>query len=240
MEVPKKVIRSTVLSVNKHTDPPVNFSSIPGENINRSIEVFFEETRPQLSGSRYLFVLRLRSSISTNNTSIVWLLRSNGRRRTIISYLFHKWLFANLTSEEKIIFLEFPEVLKNNMIFSALKAKTIGFSLKTIRKAMKYTSELLFGEKPPSHKRWVGYRTFSLEISKEVRHAKKRHVTKYTGWRRHQNDQGSMGPPKEDPFFIEPSFENDNIHLFLEIVEKINSGESEIYISPSIKVNLND
>jgi hypothetical protein len=113
------------------------------------------------------------------------------------------------------------------MIYSALRARSLGIPMKTIRRVLKI-SPLLFSQEAPSQSRWIGYRTYFLSIEKEVRQMNQPKY-RYSGWRRHQNDQGSFGPHKEDPFPLEPVIGDDNISLFLQFVKEINSGKSEIY-----------
>jgi hypothetical protein len=160
----------------------------------------------------------------------VWTLRSSGRRSRIVSYLFHKWLFGTLSREEEILKYDLDEFTRNNMIFSALRARSIGIPMRTIRKVLKI-SPILFREPAPTKERWNGYKTFSLEINKEVSPNKERKGIKYSGWKRHQNDQGSLGPEKEDPFYLIPNDENDVISLFLQICKEVNSGKSEILLN---------
>lgn len=206
-------------------------------DINRPVGVFFQEESLPKKTLKPKFVMRLRTSISLNSVETSYVLRSIGRRTTVIQYLFHKWLFAELTRTEYEIFLLLPEVITNNMIYSALRARTIGHSKKTIRKTLKHFSELIFLQKPPSFERWIGYRSFLLSIEKEKRYIAPQKIKRYSGWRRHQNDQGSIAPQKEDPFPLEPDVVNDKLSLFLNIIEQVKSGKSEIFIN-NLKVIL--
>lgn len=187
--------------------------------------------RPSLEGqNNRLSTLRIRSSISINSHSKEWLLRSDsGRRSTIVNYLFHKWLFASLSKMEKLLFYDLKESTFEPMIYSALRASNL-VSKKTIQKALILTSLLLFGRKPPTFERWLGYRTFRLEIETQRGHPPKK-GQRYSGWRRHQNDKGSLAPHNEDPFYITSFVENDNISIFLQICNEINSGRPEILIN---------
>lgn len=200
-------------------------------DIIRPVGVFLQDKSPISGSKRLKYIFRLRTSISYNSMETSYVLRSIGRRSTIIQYLFHKWLFGELTKLEKEVFLLLPDVLSNNMIYSALKARTIGFSKKNIRKTLRIFSKLLFFKEPPSFERWIGYRSFLLSIKKEERYLAPQKIKRYSGWRRHQNDQGSLAPQREDPFFLEPEDENDNISLFLLIIEQVTSGQSEIFIN---------
>lgn len=167
------------------------------------------------------FVLRIQSSISKESRSVSWVLRSSGRRKSIVAYLFHKWLFSELTKQERIIFFELREVTLDNQIYSALRASNLGYSRSHIRDTLKGLSFLLWKKKPPTIESWKGYRTFYLSIEREERHRTEMIVPKYTGWRRHQNDQGSLVPQKEEPFYSEPLIENDTLSIFLESLKEM-------------------
>lgn len=215
---------------NQNPDLRSNLFSLKKKNITRPVEVLSERKSNNV-GLEKLKILRILSSHTTDTLLVRWVLRSSGRRAKIIQFLFHKWLFSNLNRKEFELFIELPEIMRDNMIFSALKARGIGYPLKSIRSALKLSSSLLFGKKAPTVERWNGYKTFSLEIEKEIVQRPKRAIVKYSGWKRHQNDHGSLGPPKEDPFYSEPLIENDNISIFLQIVKEINNRKSEIIIN---------
>jgi hypothetical protein len=236
MEISKEIKLFPEFGNLKYTDLPSYIPTKMEDNlITRPVGVFTEIERP-ISRPRNLFVTRVTSSLTINRFKIVWTLRSSGRRSKIITYLFHKWLFGQLSKEEELLRYDLDDFIRNNMIFSALRAKSIGFSMRTIRKAL-LVSPLLFNEPAPTLKRWNGFKTFTLEITKEVSPKNERKGKKYSGWKRHQNDQGSLGPPKEDPFYLLPIDENDVISLFLQICQDINSGKSEILIN-QIKVKV--
>jgi hypothetical protein len=123
-------------------------------------------------------------------------------------------------------------------MYSAFFARAQGFPMKAIRKALLKFSNFLFNKRPPSLERWKGYRTFSLHISEENRNRVSSHKKKYSGWRRHQNDHGSLGPTKLDPYPIEPIIdENEITTTFLSIVESITNGQSAVIIN-NLKVKL--
>lgn len=234
MEVQKTTQRSFSLGDSlKHTDPPSNcLASGDEKNITRPVGVFKSSGKSNLGSPKSTMkTVVIHSSISITPRASKWILRSSGRRKTIVSYLFHKWLFSSLTKTETHLFFDLREVTTEDMIYSALRARMIGTSLKTIRKVLKQYGLVLFGQKPPSVERWNGYRTFQLSLEHKESQFEHRRVKRYSGWKRHQNDHGSLGPPKEDPFYLEPSDENDNISLFLTICKAVSSGESEILIN---------
>lgn len=203
-----------------------------GEVSVRPVEVFLPGNVHLNDGTERLFRLKRQSSISTNATRKVWIIRSqSGRMKSIVNYLFHKWLFAELTKKERLLFHDLHETLTNSMIYSALRASALGYSKVSIRRALKYSSKILFGNSAPSIEKWEGYRTLKLSFEIEERRTSERKVQRYSGWRRHQNDQGSMAPQREDPFYLEPLIENDTLTIFLEIVKEIDSGSRELFIN---------
>lgn len=228
MEIPKVASNRRELYIKS---PAYRVTSLLSEKSEYySFRRRFLYRRPSLEGRVPKSILRIRSSISINSQSREWLLRTDsGRRSTIVNYLFHKWLFASLSKKEKLLLYDLKESTFDPMIYSALKASYL-VSKKTIQKALILTSHLLFGRKPPTFERWIGYRTFRLEIETQRGHPTKR-GKRYSGWRRHQNDKGSLAPHNEDPFYITSFDENDNITTFLRICNEINSGRPEIYIN---------
>lgn len=183
---------------------------------------------PNLFGSNDSYHFEIRSSISTKSHTFHWSLSPSGDRKSVVSYLFHKWLFGNLSKQERLLFYDIPESTTEDIIFAALKARALNYPMDSIRKSLKYSSFLIFGRKPPTIERWLGYRSYQLTFELIIRHTNARKVKRYTGWRRHQNDQGSLAPPKEDPFDIVPLIENDNISTFLQIVKEVADRKSVV------------
>lgn len=238
MEIPSENKNSSEVGLMNSPTVRVALFPLGIDNNTRLVDGFLSEKSPIFDRTLPRIKIELRSSISKNNSVGVWVLHSSGCRTATISYLFHKWLFDNLNKQESLLFFEFPEVTLDSMIFSALRARSLGFSRKSIRKTLKFLGKLLFGKSPPSHERWIGYRgSFHLSIERQERQASSKRVPKYTGWRRHQNDQGSKAPPKEDPFDLIPVDENDNVTIFLQKVKEVHSGQSTIFIN-QLRINL--
>lgn len=200
----------------------------------RSVEVSSRGVSDLVVGERITRSIRVFSSISSYRSDVYWIIRSSGRRSVIINFLFHKWLFSELNKEERILFLDILGSFKKDpMIFSALKARSTGIPKKIIRETLQEVSNFLFNRKPPTNERWNGYKTFTLSISREVIQ-RRPNEQKYTGWKRHQNDQGSLpSSSREDPFPLEPFDENDIVSLFLQFCRKKQSSKSEfsLYIN---------
>lgn len=222
---------------HKYTDRPILLShnvEIEKESSRRGI--LSRGMTNKVGPRERVHTLKIRSSTSYNGRIDSWILHSSGCRKSIVTYLFHKWLFQSLTKTEWELFVEFPEVVRDPIIYSALRASNIGYSHKTIRKSLRLSSGLI-NRNPPSIERWLGYRSFYLSFEKQKSQTSKRTPQKYTGWRRHQNDQGSLAPPKEDPYFLEPLYENDFSQNFLNICEKVEIGQSVIFIN-EFRINL--
>lgn len=182
---------------------------------------------------RNLFSWSFSSSISSNRSEIRWISRSSGRKSSVIQYLFHKWLYSSLNKVEWEFFIEAPGVLSNNMIFSALKARNSGITLRTIRKILEKYSIFLFGKENPSRERYLGLKSLIIRIDREITHRPQKKIIRYSGWKRHHNDHGSLRIPRyeEMPLNLEPISEDDNVILFLQICEKKQLGQAEIFIN---------
>lgn len=114
----------------------------------------------------------------------------------------------------------------NPYYYSALLAESLGYSKKLIREAHERLAFFCFQKKPATHERYIGLRTLDIQISLEFG-PPQRTGQKYSGWKRHQNDHGSLGPYKEDPFPIEIYDVNDKTPLFFELLETLSSESQE-------------
>jgi len=152
----------------------------------------------------------------------------------VIDALFHKWLFANLSNLEWETFLEIPEVTMNNYYYSAILAESLGYSKKLIQEAHKRAAQFCFQKKPATYERYIGLRTLDIQILYEFGPPQRTGI-KYSGWKRHQNDHGSLGPQKEDPFPEDLNVVNDKTPLFFEILELLSSeSQNKKYRSHSV------
>lgn len=207
---------------------------------NHSVGDYSKQESGKTSGPKALRKLVIPSSISTNTFLERWNVFSpSGKRSVIVSYLFHKWLFAELSKEERILFFDLRESTIDPQIYLSLKANTSGISKKIIRKSLELFSFVIFRKQAPSLKKWIGYRTLPFSIEKERILRSQRYVKKYSGWRRHQNDHGSLGPPKEDPFYFDPFDQIDLTPYFIPICEGIMNGKS-VFIINDIRITINE
>lgn len=107
-----------------YPDPPVNFFPFSKEiNINRSVEIIQDRCLTPKSQPKQLNQFELSSSFSNTRETYTWVIRSSGRRTTVIKYLFHKWLYGQLSKDERILFIEFPESVRNNQLYAAQRAR---------------------------------------------------------------------------------------------------------------------
>lgn len=162
------------------------------------------------------------------NRIIVFTLRSMGRRAAIIQKLFHKWLFEELNREERMIFLLHHETILEPQIFASLKAYKNFVSKKVIRVVLRDYSYLFKNSKIPTNERHIGYRTLRFSYEKHEKYYNPKKGIKYSGWKRHHTDHGSLAPDFiQEPFYSDSIDEDDNIDLFLEICQRINPEKPE-------------
>lgn len=123
-----------------------------------------------------------------------WIVFSQGKRSTLIRYLFGKLLWDELNSMEKRILFCLPEVTNDLTIFLSLKALNLGVSKRDIRKRLENTPfpELKFISRQSylSIKGCVKFFFKFEEISV-------RKVKKFSGYTKHHKDKGSLGPERE-------------------------------------------
>lgn len=118
-----------------------------------------------------------------------WTVISNGRRPTLVRYLFGKWLHNELNSLESLLFWSLSEVTRDTTIYVSLKAFTLGVPKKTIRKNLARGSFLGL---------WYITRQQYLTIKGRVNYVLKeetvslRNSPKYSGYTKHYKDKGSL------------------------------------------------
>lgn len=175
---------------------------------------------------------KLDSTTSTPKEGGVvrWYVISSGKRSTLFKYLFLKWLWDELTSQEWYLVLNSPEFFSSKEFVASARALAAGIPKKVIRDRLnKY--HLLVGLKPLSQERYrsmKGIRYEFCEFELAVKPAKK-----FSGWVRHQNDQGSLRV--SSVFEIEPSIftEKSEIDLFFILsVGTVTILNKEVSLSP--------
>lgn len=131
------------------------------------------------------------SAPSNDGGRVVWNVISSGRRSTLFHFLFLKWLYDELTKQELKYILDLPEFFTSSgkELFACMKMLANGFSKSEIRTRLNGLRKLL-GLKPHTAEKYRSMKQikyFLIEV--EFREPP---AEKYSGWVRHQNDQGSL------------------------------------------------
>lgn len=123
-----------------------------------------------------------------------WTVFSQGKRSTLVRYLFGKLLWDELNSFELKVFFHLHEVCNNKTIFLSLKALNTGLSKQILRERLKNGEYLGFWnitrQQYLSIKGRVNF--FFLEETVNLRR-----VTKFSGYTKHHKDKGSLGVERE-------------------------------------------
>lgn len=143
-----------------------------------------------------------------------WIVFSQGKRSTLIRYLYGKLLWDELNTLEKRILFILPEVTNDLTIFLSLKALNLGVSKRDLRRRL---------EKSPFPELWFISRQSYLSIKGCVQFFFKfeeinvRKVKKYSGYTKHYKDKGSLGPEREFYFsdILDP-YENVSEEILLQ------------------------
>lgn len=142
-----------------------------------------------------------------------WVVLSQGKRITLIQYLFGKLLWDELNSIEKELFWNLDEVTRDVTIFNTLRALNAGTPRKLLRERLEKGSFLGL---------WFITRQQYLTLKgrvdwilyKETINLRK--VPKYSGYTKHHNDHGSLAPAREEIFseLLEPYEDMDESSIF--------------------------
>lgn len=123
-----------------------------------------------------------------------WIVFSQGKRSTLIRYLFGKLLWDELNKFEKEILFNLPEVTNDITIFLSLKALNLGTSKRDLRKRLEQSPfpDLYFISRQSylSIKGCVKFFFKFEEISV-------RKTRKFSGYTKHYKDHGSLGIERE-------------------------------------------
>lgn len=124
-----------------------------------------------------------------------WIVFSQGKRSTLVNYLWGKLLWDELTSLEGKIFWHLKEITSESTIYLGLKALAFGVSKKLLRQRLESSpfKELKFITRQQylSIKGRVNFFFLEEEISL-------RKVPKYSGYTKHYKDKGSLALEKEE------------------------------------------
>jgi len=143
-----------------------------------------------------------------------WIVFSQGKRSTLVKYLFAKLLWDELNSYERMILFSLSEVTRDITIFLSLKALNLGIPKVKLRERLRNSpfQELKFISRQSyiSIKGRVNFFFYEEEINL-------RKTPKYSGYTKHYKDKGSLAPEKEE--------------IFSEVLEPYENVEEEILLN---------
>jgi len=134
------------------------------------------------------------NSIDRNKGTIrFWTVFSQGKRSTLVKYLWGKLLWDELNSIERTLFYHLKEVTQDKTIYLGLKALVLGVQKKQLRERLERGS--IFGLNSISRQQYLSIKGrvnfFLLENEVPLRR-----VPKYSGYTKHYKDKGSLNPEK--------------------------------------------
>jgi hypothetical protein len=124
---------------------------------------------------------------------------SQGSRPKVIEYLWLKFLWDELSRGEFRLFILLPEVLKDDLKSSALRARLV-MSKKGLRDRI-VNCPFLPEERKPLRIKYQGYKRLNVEFYEFERNLPK--TPKFSGWVRSSSAVGSKRKPG-GPSFLEP------------------------------------
>jgi len=143
-----------------------------------------------------------------------WIVFSQGKRSTLVKYLFAKLLWDELNYYERMILFSLSEVTRDITIFLSLKALNLGIPKVKLRERLRNSpfQELKFISRQSyiSIKGRVNFFFYEEEINL-------RKTPKYSGYTKHYKDKGSLAPEKEE--------------IFSEVLEPYENVEEEILLN---------
>lgn len=123
-----------------------------------------------------------------------WIVFSQGKRSTLLKYLYGKLIWDELNVLERRVFFSMKEITEDTTIFLSLKALNLGVSKVKLRQRLKNSPfpELKF----ITRQQYISIKgrvTFFL-MEEEINLRK---TPKYSGYTKHHKDKGSMGIERE-------------------------------------------
>lgn len=153
-------------------------------------------------------------SIDRNKGTIrFWTVFSQGKRSTLVKYLWGKLLWDELNVTERTLFYHLKEITLDKSIYLGLKALVLGVKKRDLRERL---------EKAPIFGLWSISRQQYLSIKGRVNffllenEVPLRKVPKYSGYTKHYKDKGSLNPEKVDYYseiFVPNSDISDDVIL---------------------------
>jgi hypothetical protein len=135
------------------------------------------------------FTVASTTSTPKNGEVVRWYVISSGKRPTLFMYLFLKWLWDELTSQEWAFVLSLPEFFSSKEFVACARALAAGTPKKSIRDRLN-RYRLLVGLKPHSQERYKSMHNMRFDLGEVVLTVQS--AKKFSGWVRHHNDQGAL------------------------------------------------
>lgn len=157
-------------------------------SVTRPSEVYTSFRGPMISFPIVQYIDREKGTLRR------WIVFSQGKRRTLIQYLFGKLLWDNLNTEETRVFWHLTEITRDRTIYLSLKALVQGVSKRDLRRRL---------EKAEFLSLWFVSRQQYLTLKGRVNWIfleetiNLRKTPKYSGYTKHYKDKGSLGPGRD-------------------------------------------
>lgn len=123
-----------------------------------------------------------------------WIVFSQGKRSTLVRYLFAKLLWDELNSLERKVFFSMSEVTTDTTMFLSLKALNLGVPKSILRQRLKNSPfpELKF----ISRQQYISIKgRVNFFLKEEEINLRK--TPKFSGYTKHHRDKGSLGLERE-------------------------------------------
>jgi len=152
------------------------------------------------------------------------------RKKINLRKLFLRFLWDEISNleMEALILLSLEE--HEELVLETLKvSETIPRNLLRARVS---AFSIITGGKPFSLREFLSSKSFFISVETDTKFAPPSSVKKYTGWKRHQNDQGSLLPDIEEPLPYVPEEYvmefNINMALTVGIIQLKTAGEGSL------------
>lgn len=183
--------------------PYTKLRSIPGQKYSNRMKdnILFNLSSTRSDGftsfAGPLFQYFIVKSID-RNTGLLrrWAVFSNGKRPTLVRFLFGKWLWDELKESEMNMFWHLSEITDDFTINSSFRARKFGISKKDIRKRLEQFNKLYSLEFFITRQQYLTLKGRGNWFFKEET-VSLRKVPKYSGYTKHYKDKGTLGTQRE-------------------------------------------
>lgn len=123
-----------------------------------------------------------------------WIVFSQGKRSTLVKYLFGKLLWDELNSFEQSVFWHLREITEDRTIWLSLKALSLDVSKRNLRRRLEKGMFLGFNFISRQQYLTIKGRVNFFFLEEEIILRK---TPKYSGYTKHYKDKGSLRPERE-------------------------------------------